>query len=164
MLRDAKSITPRAFPLAYQIHQLSLRLASQGRAIIGRHSDLTLPQWRVIRMIGLDPTKGSTALRNAVGFDKGQFSKTTAALTDEGYIEIRPHPTDKRQFVPVLTAKGRAVLELLEPELDRRQAHLMSALTAEEQRLIGPILEKLFAAAAFVDIPEHDGKGPPTEP
>ncbi|MCA0850421.1 MarR family winged helix-turn-helix transcriptional regulator [Salipiger thiooxidans] len=156
-----------AYPIAFQIHLLNLRLSGQARAIIARHGDLTLPQWRIIRLIGLDPSQGSTAHRKALGFDKSQFSKTVATLVERGYIETQPHPTDKRQFIPVLTGKGHLALNKLEPELDRRQAHLLSALTPEEQRMIAPMLEKLFAAgeATEFDAPaaaQDDNQGTQT--
>lgn len=149
-----KTSLQREIPIAFQVHLLNLRLAAQARAVIARHGNLTLPQWRIIRLIGLDPTQGSTDHRKALGFDKGQFSKTIGVLADEGYIETTEHPTDKRQFVPVLTEKGRAALARLEPELDRRHAYLLSTLTPQEQAMIGPILEKLSLAAEVTDFPE----------
>jgi len=152
---DNVDTTPKqAFPISFQVHLLNLRLAAQARAVIARHGDLTLPQWRIIRLIGLDPSQGSTGHRKALGFDKSQFSKTITALVDQDYIRTEPHPLDKRQFIPTLTEKGLAALARLAPELDRRQAHLASALTPEEQRLIGPILEKLYAAAEATEFPD----------
>lgn len=156
MAFDNDDAPQTAFPIAFQVHLLNLRLAAQARAVIARHGDLTLPQWRIIRLIGLDPSQGSTAHRKALGFDKSQFSRTIAVLVNETYIETRDHPTDKRQFIPVLTDKGRAALARLEPELDRRHAFLLSALSTDEQQMIGPILEKLYRAADVTDFPEID--------
>lgn len=154
MMENVDTALEQTFPISLQVHLLNLRLAAQARAVISRHGDLTLPQWRIIRLIGLDPSRGSTGHRKALGFDKSQFSKTIAALVEDNYISIQPHPTDKRQFVPALTDKGHAALRRLEPELDRRQAHLSAALTQKERELIGPILQKLYAAAETTDFPD----------
>ena len=45
---DAASRIETALPLSFMIHQLSLKLAAQARAVIARHGDLTLPHWRII--------------------------------------------------------------------------------------------------------------------
>ena len=51
----------------------------------------------------------------------------------------------------MLTGKGPLALKKLEPEPDRCQAHLLSVLTAGEQRMIAPILEKLFATGEVTE-------------
>lgn len=141
------------FPLSFQIHQLSLKLAAQARALIARHGDLTLPHWRVIRVIGMDAADGSTAIRKVLGFDKSQFSKTVSQLQASGLVAVSEHSTDKRQFRLSLTPEGRAALDALTPDLDARQAFLMAALSPEEQAVIRSALTKLSDAAEITDIP-----------
>lgn len=144
------------FPLSFQIHQLSLKLAAQARALIARHGDLTLPHWRIIRVIGMDAADGSSAIRKVLGFDKSQFSKTVSKLEARGLVKVSDHPTDKRQFRLSLTPEGRAALDVLTPDLDARQAFLMASLSPEEQAVIRSALTKLSHAAEVTDI--YSGK------
>lgn len=51
----------------------------------------------------------------------------------------------------MLTGKGPLALKKLEPEPDRPQAHLLSVHTPGAQRMIAPILEKLFAAGEVTE-------------
>ncbi|WP_238367699.1 MarR family winged helix-turn-helix transcriptional regulator [Mesobacterium pallidum] len=142
-----------AFPLSFMIHQLEMKLGAQARALIAKHGDLTLPQWRIIRVIGMDTADGSTAIRKVLGFDKSQFSKTVSQLQTRGLVEVLDHPTDRRQFRLALTDEGRAALDRLTPELDARNDFLMQALSPEERSLIRSALLKLSIAAETTDIP-----------
>ena len=142
-----------AFPLSFMIHQLQMKLGAQARALLAKHGDLTLPQWRIIRVIGMDAADGSTAIRKVLGFDKSQFSKTVSQLQTRGLVEVLDHPVDRRQFRLALTGEGRAALDRLTPVLSARNAYLMQALSPEERALIRPALQKLSIAAETTDIP-----------
>lgn len=142
-----------AFPLSFMIHQLEMKLGAQARALIAKHGDLTLPQWRIIRVIGMDAADGSTAIRKVLGFDKSQFSKTVSQLQARGLVEVLDHPTDRRQFRLAVTNEGRLVLDRLTPELDARNDFLLQALSPEERAIIRSALQKLSVAAEITDIP-----------
>lgn len=143
--------TEAVFPLSFQIHQLSLKLAAQARTLISRHGDLTLPQWRVIRIIGFGTNEGSTSIRKTLDFDKSQFSKIVSQLQEHGFVEITDHPSDGRQFCLVLTKTGRDALDALSPTLDSRNEALMQALSTDERTMIESALSKLSIASEVTD-------------
>jgi DNA-binding MarR family transcriptional regulator len=143
-------------PLAYQIHQLDMKLAAQARAVIARHEGLTLPQWRVLRVIGMQVATSSTAVRKTLGFDKSQFSKTVGSLVEADLIRVGPHATDRRQSELKLTSQGRAVLDQLGPILDDRNEHLLAALSATERKVIASALAKLSRAAETTEFDSED--------
>lgn len=140
------------FPLAFQIHQLDLKLAAQARTLIAGHGDLTLPQWRIIRIIGMGAADGSTSIRKTLDFDKSQFSKTVSQLQANGLVEQSKHPSDGRQFCLILTKAGQAALDSLSPVLGARNEALMQSLNEEEQAVIHTALSKLSLAAQVTDI------------
>ncbi|MGR3802783.1 MarR family winged helix-turn-helix transcriptional regulator [Marinibacterium profundimaris] len=141
-------------PLSLLIHQLAMKIDAQGRALIARHGDLTLPQWRIVRVLGLGAPEGSTALRKVLGFDKSQFSKTVNQLQERGLLSVTDLPTDGRQLRVSLTDAGRAVHERLAPVLEARNDHLMQALAPEERRVIRSALSKLSHAAEATELPK----------
>lgn len=130
---------------------MSQALAAQARAVIARHGDLTLPQWRIIRLISMDVAQGSTAIRKTLHIDKGQFSKTVNVLVERGYVTTRPWVTDKRQFDIELTDMGEAALALLAPDLDKRHRHLLAALADAQRYMLEDILKALNEAAQDLD-------------
>lgn len=67
-------------------------------------------------------------------------------LADEGYVERRPHPTDRRQVMVTLTEDGRAVLLADRARRDEWLARRLAALSAEERdalRRAAPVLQRL---------------------
>lgn len=137
--------------LPFQITQLSAKLAAQARAILERHGDMTLPQWRIIRVVAVGLHSESTAIRKSAGIDKSQFSKTINALVEEGFVTTQPCAHDQRQFEVLLTPKAVAAHARLAPELAARQAHLMAALTPEQREMILPAIYALARAADTID-------------
>jgi DNA-binding MarR family transcriptional regulator len=133
--------------LPFQIAQLNAKLATQARIIIARHGTLSLPEWRIIRVVGMGVASSSTAVRKTSGIDKGQFSKTVNRLVKEGYVELLPFNGDKRQFEIQLTPKGKKAHDRLAPQLDARQRHLLAALGPAERKTIFSAIRALATAA-----------------
>ena len=137
--------------LPFQITQLNAKLAAQARAILVRHGTLTLPQWRIIRVVAMGLCNQSTAIRKSTGIDKGQFSKTVNTLIEAGYVTTCPCARDQRQFEVHLTDRAIAAHARLAPELDARQAHLLAALTPAQREIILPAIHALARAADSID-------------
>ena len=137
--------------LPFQITKLSNRLAAQARAILARHDNLSLPQWRIIRVIAMGLSNRSTEIRKSTGIDKSQFSKTVNTLVEEGYVVTVPCQEDHRQIEIVLTDKAIAAYELLAPEFAARQQHLLAALTPAQREMIFPAIHALARAAETID-------------
>lgn len=133
--------------LTFQVFQLNAKLAAQARTILARNCTLTLPQWRIVRVVGMEAASASTAVRKASGIDKGQFSKTVSSLVAEDYVEVFPCTNDLRQFEIRLTPKGQKTYDRLAPQLDARQQHLLAALRPAERKTIFSALRALSRAA-----------------
>lgn len=65
-------------------------------------------------------------LRARLGLDSGYLSRLLRGLEDEGLIEVRPDPQDRRVRRVTRTAAGHAEVE----ELDRRSDALANSLLA----------------------------------
>ena len=77
---DLDSAIELRLPLPLLVFQLHSALNAQARALISKRGDLSLAQWRVLRLISLDVAHASTALRKLMGIDKSQFSKEIGAM------------------------------------------------------------------------------------
>lgn len=134
--------------VSYQVMQLNSKLNAQARTILAKHGDLSLAEWRVIRMIGLDPSLAAKQVRDIIGLDKGQFSKTVAALEQKGLIKVDPDPVDRRRIQLSLTKKGQATHTRIAPDIGQRNEHLLSQLSEREQSQFFKTLKKLDQAAS----------------
>lgn len=137
--------------LPFQIAQLHSALSAQAKVIISQYGDLNLAQWRIVRVVALGIADTSTAVRNAAGIDKGQFSKMLGVLDERGYVALHPFEYDKRQNTIELTKLGRAAHDRLGPILDARQQHLVASLSAEEQAVVRKAIKAIATAANKTD-------------
>ncbi len=77
------------------------------------------------------------------------MTRTVNCLEEEGYVERRPHATDRRQVVVALADKGALTLAADRKRRDAWLVHKMRALTPEERTVLrqaAPILERLANA------------------
>ncbi len=144
--RDPAHPEPIEMLLSFQIVQLTAKLNVQARAILARHSDLSVPQWRIIRVIGMGLATTSTPIRKAAGIDKSQFSKTVNVLVEKGLVAARSCAEDRRQSTLELTSRGWTIYRRIGPEMSRRNEHLLASLSARERATIHGTLRALSAA------------------
>ncbi|MBU3009775.1 MarR family winged helix-turn-helix transcriptional regulator [Cobetia amphilecti] len=141
--------------LPFQIYQLNMKLCAQARAIIATHdAKLTLPQWRIIRILGIKQRSPSTSVLKSAGIDKSQFSKCITTLVKKHYVQASEHPKDKRQTLLELTDMGQQAHEALSPYLLRRNEYLLGALTEEQRALMFDAIQRLARAADHTDFSE----------
>ena len=148
---DSAHLEPIEMLLSFQIVQLTAKLNVQARAILARHGDLSVPQWRIIRVIGMGLATTSTPIRKAAGIDKSQFSKTVNVLVGKGLVAAKPCAEDRRQSALELTAPGWAIYRRIGPEMSRRNEHLLASLSPRERATIHGTLRALSAALERVE-------------
>lgn len=138
-------------PLPFQIAQLNSMLNAQARKIISRYGELSLAQWRILHLVAWDIAETTTAVRKAIGIDKGQFSKALSHLVGQSYVELSTYAGDKRQYQIRLTEKGMSMHASIKPELMARRDHLLASLSLEEQNTLYRAISLLAQAAQKTD-------------
>jgi DNA-binding MarR family transcriptional regulator len=84
-------------------------------------------------------------LASAFACDASYITAVVDALEERGLAVRQAHPTDRRVRTVVLTPRGREVEASLVDRLGRPPA-AVAALTADEQRQLADLLEKVAAA------------------
>jgi DNA-binding MarR family transcriptional regulator len=99
----------------------SFALASAGA------SDLTLPQWRALVVIGRDEGLRVGAVASRIGTSLPSTSRLVLRLERHGYVSTDRDQTDRRATVVRLTSEGRAVRARV---VERRRELVLSAIDA----------------------------------
>ena len=104
-----------------------------------------LTMWGYIVLLALDRSSMRTqaALAAAIGADKTRIIRTLDELQDDGYIERRPDPDDRRMRLLAITEAGRRVKDAAQKEIQRGEERWLGELTAEERRTFLGVLERL---------------------
>lgn len=69
-------------------------------------------------------------------------------LEQRGLVERRPCPTDRRARYAALTRKGKALIERVFPDHQRRMERALAGLSSREQERAADLLRKLGRRAA----------------
>jgi DNA-binding MarR family transcriptional regulator len=130
----------------YRIVVLGRMMSEQlGEAYSGE--DLTIPEWRVLAVIG---QKESVAARDVVArtpMDKMAVSRAVASLEAKGLIARGP-AADRRVSALKLSPKGKNVCDRVSAIALAYEAALFTAMSASEREAFFAGLSKLESAAA----------------
>ncbi len=104
-----------------------------------------LTMWGYVVLSALDRSSMRTqaALASAIGADKTRIIRTLDDLQDDGYIERRPDPADRRVRLLAITDAGRRVKDAVQDGIQHGEERWLGELDADERRTFLRVLERL---------------------
>jgi len=133
--------------LPYRLSILSNRVS---RAIAARYAktfDLTIPEWRIIAVLGRRPGLTAKEVAEATEMDKVAVSRAVARLTAAKRVAARADSEDARRQLLALTAVGESVHARIAPIALASEQKLLAALSGDERAQLDALLDRLLAAA-----------------
>jgi len=133
--------------LPYRLSILSNRVS---RAIAARYAktfDLTIPEWRIIAVLGRRPGLTAKEIAEATEMDKVAVSRAVAKLVQSKRVVARADREDARRQILALTAQGESVHARIAPIALESEQRLLAALDAREREQLDTLLERLLDAA-----------------
>ena len=136
--------------LPYRLSILSNRVS---RAIAARYADafdLTIPEWRIIAVLGRRPGLTAKEVAEATEMDKVAVSRAVARLTAKKRIAAESDPQDARRQMLSLTANGNTLHAKIAPVALACEARLLDALNASERASLDQLIDRLLVAAKSI--------------
>lgn len=133
--------------LPYRLSILSNRVS---RAIAARYAkafDLTIPEWRIIAVLGRRPGLTATEVVEATEMDKVAVSRAVARLVSARRVRAAADRDDARRQRLHLTAQGEDVHARIAPIALENERRLLAALDARERETLDGLLDRLLTAA-----------------
>jgi len=133
--------------LPYRLSILSNRIS---RAIARRYAtifDLTVPEWRVIAVLGRRPGLTAKEIAEATEMDKVAVSRAVARLVAAKRVAARPDSMDARRQLLSLTREGESVHARIAPIALAAEERLLAGLDARERTQLDALLDRLLDAA-----------------
>lgn len=133
--------------LPYRLSILSNRVS---RAIAARYAktfDLTIPEWRIIAVLGRRPGLTAKEVAEATEMDKVAVSRAVARLMAARRVRANADKEDARRQRLSLTAQGEDVHARIAPIALASEHKLLSALDARERAQLDDLLDRLLDAA-----------------
>lgn len=133
--------------ITYKLVLLSNTLGRSVGKLYEQQVDLTVPEWRVVSVVGTKGPLSLAELTQTLAVDKGWVSRTVTLLEKRGLITRTPDPDDGRQFFLNLSSAGKA-LHLKGSEISRaRQKNIEARLSASELESLDTLLTRLQSIA-----------------
>jgi DNA-binding MarR family transcriptional regulator len=129
--------------LPYRLSVLANRLS---RAFARRYQDefgLSIPEWRVIAVLGAFAPLSSNEIGDKTEMDKAKVSRAVAMLLKSGRIERAAHPTDQRLIQLTLSRQGRKIYEAIVPRALELETALTKGMSRKELAQIHDLLDRL---------------------
>jgi DNA-binding MarR family transcriptional regulator len=142
-------------------YRLSVTSNRVSRLFARRYSEafgITIPEWRVIAVLGRFGTLSPSAVGEATAMDKVKVSRAAAALVARGLLKQAPDPHDGRGRKLSLSRKGEPVYQGMVPLARELEATLSAGLSRTEWAALQKALARLS-----VHVHEIEGPTPGSE-
>lgn len=133
--------------LPYRLSVLMLRISRAIARSYERRFRLTVPEWRVMAVLGRFGPLSANGVAEKTQMDKVRVSRAVARLVASGRVSRRIDPADRRRSVLALTAAGKAVHREIVPHARRVEARLLAGLAPAERLRLDRLVAKLEARA-----------------
>jgi DNA-binding MarR family transcriptional regulator len=133
--------------LPYRLSILSNRVS---RAIAARYAEtfnLTIPEWRIIAVLGRAEALSAKDIAEATEMDKVAVSRAVARLVAAKRVTARADRADARRQNLSLTREGESVYARIAPIALASERKLLAALDARERVQLDALLDRLLIAA-----------------
>src|SRR6266576_1279101 len=95
--------------LPYRLSVLTNRISTAIARIYVRRFALTVPEWRVMAVLGRFGAMSANAVCERTAMDKVRVSRAVARLATCGRLDRRIDDADRRRALLALTPQGRAI-------------------------------------------------------
>lgn len=127
----------------YRLSVLSNRVSS---AIAHEYSErfgLSIPEWRVMAVLGQSAGLSSREVADRTAMDKVQVSRAVASLVESKRVQKQLDSEDGRVARLSLTPKGRAIYDEVVPLALHLEEIFLAALTPQERAAFDRLVTKL---------------------
>jgi DNA-binding MarR family transcriptional regulator len=138
-------------------YRLSVASNRVSRLFARRYSEafgISIPEWRVIAVVGRLGTLSPSAVGEHTAMDKVKVSRAAASLVARGLLKQAPDPQDGRGRLLSLTRKGIAVHQGVVPLARELEASVAAGLSRGEWAALQKALVRLNAHVQEIEGPD----------
>ena len=139
--------------LPYRLSILSNTVSSSIASTYEKRFGLSIPEWRVIAVLGRFPGISAVEVAQRTMMDKVAVSRAVSKLIKRGRIDREFADADRRRSILNLSEEGRQVHDEIAPMALKFEADLLHGLSEEEIQTMNVVMERLMARARLVGSP-----------
>jgi DNA-binding MarR family transcriptional regulator len=141
--------------LPYRLSILSNTVSSTIASTYDKRFGLSIPEWRVIAILGRFPGLSAVEVAERTLMDKVAVSRAVAKLLKSGRIDRQFADADRRRSILNLSEEGRKVHDQIAPMALKFEEDLLHGHADDEVRTLNVLMERLLARARLIGSPQH---------
>ena len=134
--------------MPYRLSVLTNRMSSAIARHYSERFGLSIPEWRVIAVLGQTPSLSAREVAMRTAMDKVQVSRAVSSLLSAKRLTRTAHASDGRVAHLALSPKGQAIYDQVVPLALSLEEQFLSVLTAKEREALDGLVNKLSAGPA----------------
>ena len=139
--------------LPYRLAILSHTVSSLIARVYDKRFGLTIPEWRVIAIVGRFPGLSAVEVAERTMLDKVAVSRAVTKLIKAGRIDREFAGADKRRSILTLSEDGRKVHDEIAPLALAMEEDLLHGLDQDEIATLNKVIERLLVRARLISSP-----------
>ncbi len=139
--------------LPYRLAILSHTVSSLVARVYDKRFGLTIPEWRVIAIVGRFPGLSAVEVAERTMMDKVAVSRAVTKLIKSGRIDREFADADRRRSILDLSEQGRQVHDEIAPLALKMEEDLLHGLADDEIHTLNGVIERLLARARLISAP-----------
>ena len=136
--------------LPYQLSVIASRVSRGLARLYAVRFDLTVPEWRIMTVLGRFPGISANEVCELTAMDKVRVSRGVARLLQFEPIRRVSDPSDRRRSKLYLSDTGQQVYEQIIPVAHAYEDKLMAGLDENEGRTLENLLGKIESGVAAI--------------
>lgn len=130
--------------IPYKLAVVANRVSQSVGHLFETQFNIQMPEWRVLMALYAYSSLPFNEVVGRTSMDKARVSRAQRRLVDLGMVTAADDPSDGRKLILTITKAGSRVCVDILPEAAAREAWYLAALSADEQRQLDVILDKLM--------------------
>ncbi|MGB5345053.1 MAG: MarR family transcriptional regulator [Woeseia sp.] len=139
--------------LPYRLAILSHSVSNSIATVYARRFGLTIPEWRVIVILGRFPGLSAVEVAERTLMDKVAVSRAVTRLIKKGRIDRQFADADRRRSILTLSEQGQEVLEDIAPLALGIEDMLLDGLSDDEIATLNRVMDRLLEKAEHIAAP-----------
>jgi len=139
--------------LPYRLAILSHTVSTSIARAYDQRFGLTIPEWRVIAILGRFPGLSAVEVAKRTMLDKVAVSRAVTKLIKCGRIDRQFADADRRRSILNLSEDGRKVHDEVAPLALGIEDDLLHGLTEDQIGTLNEVIERLLARARLIGAP-----------
>lgn len=141
--------------LPYRLAILSHSVSHSIATVYDKRFGLTIPEWRVIVILGRYPGLSAVEVAERTLMDKVAVSRAVTKLIKNGRIDREFADADRRRSILNLSEKGQAVLDEIAPLALQIEATLIDGLSDQQVAMLDTMMDRLLEKARLIGTPHQ---------